>query len=156
MLLMTVSKSLTALSLSNSNISGTISMLSAGLINSEISQLTLDSCSLNDKDLSELAVAVSHPDCKLTYLSITGNNFSPSKFTAFLNTLFSSRLEILIYDKKLNVAQENILCSINQHRITIGKPPLKVNESNRYDVKDYEGWKEAKSTLPLDFLLGQN
>ena len=133
-------------------------MLSAGLINSEILQLSLDSCSLNDKDLSELAVAVSHPDCKLIYLSITGNNFSPSKFSAFLNALFSSRLEILIYDKKLNIAQENILCSIIQHRIAIGKPPLEVSQSDRYELKNYDGWNEAiqKSTLPLDFLLGQN
>ena len=156
MLLMTVSRSLKMLSLSNSNISGTISVLSAGLINSEILQLILRSCALNDKDLSELAVAISHPDCKLTYLSIRGNNFSPNKFSAFLNILFSSRLEILIYDKKLNIAQENILCSINQHRIAIGKPPLEVSQSYRYDIKDYDGWEKAKSSLPLDFLLGQN
>ena len=59
LLLMTVSRSLESFILSNSNISGAISVLSAGLINSEILQLILQSCSLN-KDLSELAVAVSH------------------------------------------------------------------------------------------------
>ena len=71
LLLMTVRRSLTSTHLSHSNISGTISVLSVGLINSEIFELTLHNCSLNDTDLSELAVAVSHPDCKLIYLDLS-------------------------------------------------------------------------------------
>ena len=95
---MTVSSSLALLDLSFSNISGAIPVLSVSLINSEILVLTLYSCSLNDKDLSKLGVAVSHPDCKLIYLHLSENNFL-IEFTAFLRTLFNSQLQIVFYDK---------------------------------------------------------
>ena len=155
LLLMTVSRSLTAFSLSHSNISGTIPVLSTGLINSKIFRLALCNCSLNDKDLSKLGVAVCHPDCKLTFLVISGNNFSSIEFTTFLRTLFNSQLQTVVYDKKLNTAQENILCTINQQRKIVGKPPLEVTQFDRNSVTDYDGWEKAMSTLPLDFLSGQ-
>ena len=154
LLLMTVSRSLTTFCLSHSNISGTIPVLSAGLINSEILELILHNCSLNDKDLSELGVAVSHPDCKLTFLAILGNNFSSIEFTTFLSTLLSSQLQTIVYDKRLNAAQENILYDINQLRNIVGKPLLEVTQSNRNSV-NYDGWEKARSTLPPDFLSGQ-
>ena len=155
LLLMTVSRSLTTFRLSHSNISGTISVLSAGLINSEIFKLTLYKCSLNDTDLSELAVAVSHPDCKLINLDLSKNIFSPIEFTTFLSTLFDSQLQTVVYDKKLNTAQEYILYTINQQRKIVGKPLLEVSQSYRTIITDYDGWKKAKSTFPLDFLSGQ-
>ena len=150
LLLMTVSRSLTTFHLSYSNISGSISVLSAGFINSEICDLTLQNCSLNDTDLSELTVAVSHPDCKLTVLAISGNNFSPIEFTTFLSTLLSSQLQTVVYDKKLNTEQDNILYTINQQRKIEGKPPLEVSLSDRRTVTDYDVWEKAMSTLPPD------
>ena len=131
LLLMTVSRSLTSIHLLHSNISGTIPLLSAGLINSKIFRLTLCNCSLNDKDLSELAVAVSHPDCKLIYLDLSKNNFSSIEFATFLSTLFNSQLQFVVYDKKLNAAQENILSSVNQQRKIVGKPPQEVCQFDR-------------------------
>ena len=155
LLLMTVSRSFTRFRLSHSNISGAIPVLFAGLINSEILELSLQSCSLNDKDLSKLGVAVTHPDCKLTVLALSKNNFSPIEFTKFLRTLFNSQLRVVVYDKKLNTAQENILYAINQPRNIVGKPLLEVRQSHRYAINDYDGWEKAKSTLPPDFLSGQ-
>ena len=128
LLLMISSKSLRTLLVNNNDLRGAIPILSVGLkYNMNIKSLSLENCSLEDRDLHELGNAFYHSNA-LVSLHIGGNNFTSGELTAFLKAIrdSKSKLCVLYYEGELNTAQQEVVEEIQLWQKANRLPPLKI------------------------------
>ena len=153
LLLILCSKSLKSLHLNGNNLRGCMPLLAPALNHSNLRELALAHCYLDDNDVICLGKAF-QKNLTLRLLYIFDNKISPHAFSEFLFAIQNSAISILSYNGHITVAHRVMLNAINNNRDTAHMSPLHIED-------EHQAWFLAKQTvehmrsLPHEFATGQ-
>ena len=138
-LLLVSATNVTALYLSDNDLSRGIPLFSRALRYSSITVLVLSNCKIDDSALLSLGENLCEPLNSVSLLSIEDNPFTSAGLTEFLKPLAKSRLHTLVVQLPLNQQQERIITMINKSRLAQGSTKtlvVKPNDThNKYIVE---------------------
>ena len=138
-LLLVSATNVTALYLTNYDLSQGMPLFSRALRYSSITILELSNCNIDDSALLSLRENLCEPLNSVSFLGIDYNLFTSAGLTEFLKPLAKSRLQCLGVHLALNRQQEKIITRINKSRLAQGSTKKLVVrhilDQNKYVVE---------------------
>ena len=153
LLLILCGKSLDILLLGWNNLRGCMPLLAPALNHSNLRELGLAGCYLDDNDVICLGKAF-QKNLTLRFLNILQNKISPHAFSELLLAIQNSAISILSYNGQITEAHIVMLNAINNNRDTAHMSPLHIEDEGQASFLA-EQTEEHMRSLPHEFATGQ-